>query len=46
AGNGYRGSEDGRGPGAQFADPRGVAMSEHGELFVADTWNNWIRKVY
>jgi sugar lactone lactonase YvrE len=39
------GSADGTGSAAQFADPSGVAVDSAGNVYVADTDNNTIRKV-
>jgi sugar lactone lactonase YvrE len=38
------GNEEGTGPGAEFADPSGVAVDSSGNVYVADTGNNSIRK--
>ena len=45
AGNGYSGSGDGQGFGAQFYFPTGIAVDNADNLFVVDTLNNTIRKV-
>jgi sugar lactone lactonase YvrE len=45
AGTGYTGSADGTGTGASFAFPYGVAVDAAGYVYVADTYNNEIRKV-
>ncbi|MSQ83164.1 MAG: hypothetical protein EXR77_09680 [Myxococcales bacterium] len=45
AGNGVVGSVDGAASVAKFYNPRGVAMDKSGVLFVADHYNNRIRKV-
>ena len=45
AGSGSYGSDDGTGTAASFANPRGVAVDGDGNLYVADTNNNTIRKV-
>jgi sugar lactone lactonase YvrE len=42
---GSRGSSDGRGSGARFWFPEAMAVSAAGTVFVADTFNNTIRKV-
>jgi sugar lactone lactonase YvrE len=42
---GEPGSADGTGPGARFYYPHGVAVDGTGNVYVADTWNNTIRKV-
>lgn len=45
AGSSGYGSQDGQGLGAQFDGPRGVAVDAGGNVYVADIWNNAIRKV-
>jgi sugar lactone lactonase YvrE len=45
AGAGQRGSMDGAGNEAQFTDPFAVAVDNNGNVYVADTGNNVIRKV-
>jgi hypothetical protein len=42
---GYAGSSDGTNGNAQFNAPNGLAVDNAGNLFVADTANNTIRKV-
>jgi len=42
---GMAGSDDGAGAGARFANPSGVASDGAGNLFVADSGNQTIRKV-
>jgi sugar lactone lactonase YvrE len=46
AGNaGSQGSSDGLGRAAEFANPQGIATDGAGNLYVADTYNNTIRKI-
>ena len=45
AGNGWVGSTDGPGTAAGFNHPTGVAVDSAGNVYVADSWNNEIRKV-
>jgi len=46
AGNlGGRGYVDANGPSAEFSDPHGVANDAAGNIYVADTYNNVIRKI-
>lgn len=42
---GTSGSTDGTGSGATFKGPRGVAVASNGSLFVADFFNQTVRKV-
>ncbi|TDW97633.1 NHL repeat-containing protein [Dinghuibacter silviterrae] len=42
---GKRGSADGPGSSATFFLPRGVAVDHNGNVYVADTYNNKIRKL-
>jgi secreted PhoX family phosphatase len=42
---GIFGSTDGTGPAARFYDPAGVATDSAGNVYVADDFNNTIRKV-
>jgi len=39
------GFQDGTGTGARFAAPAGVALASNGDVYVADTANNRVRKV-
>lgn len=45
AGSGVAGLADGTGAAAQFNRPRGVTVDGSGNLYVADTANNCIRKI-
>lgn len=45
AGSGASMYGDGPGPSAHFHNPQGVAVSEDGDIFVADTMNHRIRKI-
>src|SRR4030095_14292092 len=42
---GETGSADGTGSNARFSGPRGVAVSAAGNVYVADAFNNTIRKI-
>lgn len=45
AGHPLGGSEDGTGSAARFSSPAGVAADGYGNVYVADTANNTIRKI-
>jgi len=45
AGSGSIGSKNGTGSTASFNRPRGIAVDSSGTVYVADTWNNLIRKI-
>ena len=45
AGTGEYGNKDGAGANATFALPRGVALDDDGNVYVADSANNRIRKI-
>jgi sugar lactone lactonase YvrE len=45
AGAGWSGSADGAGAAARFSNPEGIASDRAGNLYVADTGNNTIRKI-
>ena len=45
AGSGTAGHHDATGTEAQFNGPSGVAVDSDGNLYVADTVNNCIRKI-
>ena len=42
---GNRGSADGVGGAARFSSPQGVAVDSTGNVFVADSYNNTVRKI-
>ncbi len=46
AGSGNAGSADGAGATASFNYPSGIALDSSGNLYVADTGNNKIRKIF
>jgi sugar lactone lactonase YvrE len=45
AGNGNPGSKDGTGSSSSFYLPGGIAVDASGNVYVADTYNNMIRKI-
>lgn len=45
AGNGEKGAKDGQGAAATFYLPEGLALDHTGNLYVADCYNNMIRKI-
>ena len=40
-----RGSDDGSGSAARFSDPNGIVVASDGNVYVADTFNQTIRKI-
>ena len=42
---GYAGSTDGNGNDARFWNPQGLAVDDGGNIYVADTGNNTVRKI-
>jgi len=42
---GYAGSTDGNGNDARFWNPQGLAVDDKGNIFVAETGNNTVRKI-
>ena len=45
AGSGSPGSADGQGSAASFYNPGGVAVDAEGNVYVADTYNNTVRRI-
>jgi sugar lactone lactonase YvrE len=45
AGNGQKGAKDGKGSAATFYLPEGLAVDHAGNVYVADCYNNMIRKI-
>ena len=45
AGNGKQGFQDGPCDVSSFNNPRGIAVDSNGNIFIADTENNKIRKI-
>lgn len=45
AGSGYWGSTDGTGTNASFYCPEGIAVDASGNVYIADVYNNKIRKI-
>jgi sugar lactone lactonase YvrE len=45
AGNGTCGSVDGHMTGAQFCNPKGIALDRRGNLWIADTGNHTVRRI-
>jgi hypothetical protein len=42
---GHSGNTDGNGPEARFWNPQGLSVDNQGNIYVADTGNNTVRKV-
>jgi len=42
---GVTGSTNGIGTATSFSNPRGIAVDSSGNIYIADTWNNMIRKI-
>ena len=42
---GYSGNTDGNGHDARFGNPQGLAVDNQGNIYVADTGNNTVRKI-
>ncbi len=42
---GYPGDTDGTGPNARFWNPQGLSVDSDGNIYVADTGNNLVRKI-
>jgi len=45
AGDGLAGTQDGRGPSAQFNGPLGVVVDKENNVYVADSYNDRIRRI-
>jgi sugar lactone lactonase YvrE len=41
----YSGNTDGNGPEARFGNPQGLAVDKQGNIYVAETGNNTVRKI-
>lgn len=46
AGSGISGYQDGSADSARFCYPRGIAVDDSGNVYVADSWNHRIRKIH
>jgi sugar lactone lactonase YvrE len=45
AGNGNAGYADGAGPGALFNSPQGITIDKNNNIYVSDSFNNYVREI-